>query len=223
MWLFIAYLFLTWWFATHRLDRFWLPILPPLAILAGLGADWIRTRSWSVVLTFVMAIGIFTNVTDISTTLAGLNEWTGNLVFLRRDIPRRWNAALARLDALLPPDATPLLVGQAAVFHLNHKVTYNTVFNPEILEQLSSGKTADEFRRTLRERKLTHVYVDWKEIGRHRGPGGYGFTDYVTPARFTDWVASGVLAPAQMMGPEQELYEVVPVGGNRPTPPRSTR
>ncbi len=50
LWLFVAYLFLTWWFATHRLDRFWLPILPALAILAGLGADWSRTRAWSVVL-----------------------------------------------------------------------------------------------------------------------------------------------------------------------------
>ncbi len=33
-----AYLFATWWLLTHRLDRFWLPMLPPLAILAGLGA-----------------------------------------------------------------------------------------------------------------------------------------------------------------------------------------
>ena len=37
-----AYLFLTWWLLTHRLDRFWLPLLPCLAILAGLGADWSR-------------------------------------------------------------------------------------------------------------------------------------------------------------------------------------
>ena len=57
LWLFVAYLFLTWWFATHRLDRFWLPMLPALAILAGLGADWIRTRSWSVVLGIVLTIG----------------------------------------------------------------------------------------------------------------------------------------------------------------------
>ena len=29
-----------WWLLTHRLDRFWLPMLRPLAVLAGLGADW---------------------------------------------------------------------------------------------------------------------------------------------------------------------------------------
>ena len=54
---------------------------------------------------------------------------------------------LARLDAELPPEARPLLVGQAAVFHLDHRVAYNTVFNPEMIELLASGKTADEFRR----------------------------------------------------------------------------
>ena len=50
LWGFVAYLFLTWWLLTHRLDRFWLPLLPSLAILAGLGADWARDRGWSILL-----------------------------------------------------------------------------------------------------------------------------------------------------------------------------
>ena len=59
LWLFVTYLFLTWWFLTHRLDRFWLPMLPALAILAGAGADWIRTRGWSILLAIVMTLGAF--------------------------------------------------------------------------------------------------------------------------------------------------------------------
>ena len=50
-------------------------------------------------------------------------------------------------------DAKPLMVGQAAVFHLDHKVAYNTVFNPETIEQLAKGKTADELRRALESQK----------------------------------------------------------------------
>ncbi len=126
--------------------------------------------------------------------------------------PEAWNARDGRMDTELPPDARPLMVGQAAVFHLDHKVAYNTVFNPETIEQLAKGRTAEEFRRALEDRNLTHVYVDWKEITRHRQPGGYGFSDFVTPVRFAGWVAAGVLEPAQMMGAEQELYEVRPVG-----------
>ena len=142
------------------------------------------------------------------TALAGLNEWTGDLQFLRGDIPRRWNPPLYRLDTELPAGARPLLVGQAAVFHLRHTVVYNTVFNPETIELLARERSPDELRRLLHERKITHVYVDWKEIERHRQPGGYGFTAYVTPARFAGWVAAGVLDRPLLLGEEQELYEV---------------
>ena len=82
LWGFVAYLFATWWLFTHRLDRFWLPLLPPLAVLAGLGADWARNRGWSILLGTVMTIALLTNLTYISTALAGLNDWTGDLVFL---------------------------------------------------------------------------------------------------------------------------------------------
>jgi len=208
LWAFVAYLFFTWWMFTHRLDRFWLPILPPLAILAGLGADWTQRRSWAIVLAVLLAIALLTNLTYISTALAGLNEWTGDLVFLRRDIPRRWNRPLATLDEKLSPDAKPLLVGQAAVFQLDHAVTYNTVFDPEIIEVLASGKNPAEFQIALRQQGLTHIYVDWHEIARHRALGGYGFTDFVTKDRFAQWVASGVLSDPEALGPEQVLYQV---------------
>jgi hypothetical protein len=209
LWGLVAYLFATWWLLTHRVDRFWLPILPALAILAGLGADWVQNRAWSLVLGLIMAIALLTNMTYITTGLAGPEEWTGDLLFLRRDISRRWNAPLGRLEIAIPANARPLLVGQAAVFHLTHPVTYNTVFNTETIELLASGKNNDEFHESLRRRKLTHIYVDWKEIQRHRQPGGYGFTDFVTPSRFAQWVAAGVLARPLLLGPEQELYQVL--------------
>ena len=105
LWGFAAYLFLTWWLLTHRLDRFWLPMLPVLAVLAGLGGrlvpatglvisagtrslSWRSCRTWS----------------TTSTALAGFNEWTGDLT-----PPRLAGAAQSTLaadgDADLPPDA----------------------------------------------------------------------------------------------------------------------
>jgi 4-amino-4-deoxy-L-arabinose transferase-like glycosyltransferase len=208
IWGLVAYLFVTWWLLTHRLDRFWLPLLPASAILAGLGADWVRNRAWSLVLGVIMAIALLMNLTYITSSLAGPDDWTGDLDFLRRDVPRRWNAPLASLDTELPANARPLMVGQAAVFHLAHPVVYNTVFNPETIELLASGRNNDEFHDLLRQRKLTHIYVDWYEIQRHRKPGGYGFTDFVTPSRFAQWVAAGVLERPVLLGPQQQLYQV---------------
>jgi hypothetical protein len=215
LWGYVAYLFLTWWLLTHRVDRFWLPLLSPLAMLAGLGGDWIRHRAWSILLGSLLAIGLLITFTYDTTALAGLNEWTADLEFLRHDIPLRWNRSLATMDADLPPEARVLLVGQAAVFHLDHRVVYNTVFNREILETMASGQDPEGFHRALRERGLTHIYVDWKEIQRHRQLGGYGFTAFVTRERFAGWVAAGVLERLdwpkhrpKRVDPEQELYRV---------------
>jgi len=204
----LAWMFLTWWLLTHRLDRFWLPMLPAAAVMAGLGAEWSASLAWRIVRAGVLLLAVATNLAYSTTALAGLNEWTGDLTFLREDVPRRLNGPLAAIDANLPPDAKILLVGQAAVYHLRHAILYNTVFNPEILETLAAGRTPEEFHAALRGRKITHVYVDWKEIRRHRDPAGYGFTDFVTPERFAEWVAAGVLGRPRAVGMDQDLYEV---------------
>src|SRR5205823_626913 len=149
LWGYAAYLFATWWLLTHRLDRFWLPMLQALAVLAGLGADWCRGRAWTALLGVVMALVLLTNLAYCTTALVGLNEWTADLDALRRQVPAMLNPPLARLDAELPPDAKVLLVGQASVFHLRHPVVYNTVFNEEIIETLTRGRPPELVRRDL--------------------------------------------------------------------------
>lgn len=203
-----AYLFATWFLLTHRLDRFWLPILPLLAVLAGLGADWARGLAWGSLLSAMLAIGLFSNLVFDASSLAGFNEWTGDLAALRHGLPERLNRPLARLDARLPADARVLLVGQAAVFHFEHPMVYNTVFNDETIEALARGRDVAALRQALRDRGLTHIYVDWKEVQRYREPGNYGYTDFVTKERFAAWVAAGLLDRPVAFGPEQELYRI---------------
>ncbi len=206
---FSAYLFLTWWLLTHRLDRFWLPILPPLAILAGLGADWVRSKTWLVLLSVVMGVSIATNAAYCSTALAGLNERTGDSDCARPGVPKMLNPPLARLDAELPPGAKPLLVGQAAVFHLNRPIVYNTVFNNETIETLVKGRTPEQVGEELRGMGVTHIYVDWFEIERYRSPGNYGFTRFVTPEIFARLVKAGVLEePTRIGQPARSCIEV---------------
>jgi hypothetical protein len=208
LWLYALYLFATWWLLTHRLDRFWLPMLPPLAILAGLGADWSRRLGWSVLLSALLTFGLVSTWIYDTTALAALNRWTDDLAVLRRDVPRLSSPTLAWLDENLPPDAKVLLVGQAAVFPLRHEHVYNTVFDDEIFETIARGRAPEQVRRALRDRGITHILVDWSEIARHRKPGGYGFTDFVRPEVFADLVRAGVIEPLNSPLAEKNLCRV---------------
>ncbi|MGE3820419.1 MAG: hypothetical protein AB7I30_13475 [Isosphaeraceae bacterium] len=203
-----AYLFLTWWTLTHRLDRFWLPLLPACATLAGLGADWTRRRAWSAVLGLTFTITVVTNLSYSGTALVGLNEWTTDLAELRRTVPAMCNAPLARLDDALPPGAKVLLVGQAAVFHMERPLIYNVVFNHETFETIARGRTPEEVRMALLERGVDYVYVDWFDIERYRSPGNYGFTDWVRPDEFDRLVKAGVLEGPTAIGARQDVYRV---------------
>ncbi len=202
------YLFLTWWLLTHRLDRFWLPILPVLAVLAGLGADWRTDRGWAIVRGSVVALALIANFAYVSSALAGLNEWTANLSRLRDSLNRKLTPSLAELDEILPANARILVVGQAAVFHMKHPVIYNTVFDREWIEMLGKSATPAQLKERLHALGVTHVFVDWKEIERYRQPGNYGFTDYVQPERFEEWTAAGVLQGPRWIGSDQRLYTV---------------
>jgi hypothetical protein len=78
----------------------------------------------------------------------------------------------------------------------------------DVLNKTPSGKTPHEFPSEQKQRGIAHIYVDWKEIKRHRDTAGYGFTDFVTRERFADWVAAGVLDRPMQVDSEQELYLV---------------
>lgn len=195
--IYIFYLFITWWIFTHRLDRFWLPLLVPAAIAAGIGADWARSRAWSVVLSAIVCFGLFANFVFDSTKLAAFNQWTGDLDALAVRVPAELHSLpLSLWDAGLPENAKVLVVGQAGVFHVEHPIVYDTVFNRQTFETIASGRSPEEVRRELHRRKITHVYVDWPEIRRYRSPGNYGFSSFVVPEVFDRLVAGGVLEPA---------------------------
>jgi hypothetical protein len=202
------YLFATWWLFTHRLDRFWLPILVPLAVLAGLGAAWSKRLGWTCLLPLVLALGLASNWFFNTTELAGLNRWTDDLNVLRRDVPRIASPTLAWLDENLPANSKVLLIGQAGVFHLTIDHLYNTVFDDEIFQTIARERSPAETAQALRDRGVTHVLVDWAEIERHRKPGGYGFSSFVTPALFDGLVRAGVLAPSAFPLPQKSLFKV---------------
>jgi hypothetical protein len=193
-----------WWLFTHRIDRFWIPVLPVMALLAGLGACWTGRRWWRVLLLLMLATGLGANFL-VATSGQG-NAWFVSLKRLRLD-PTRIDPWHAYFNA--QADGRRLLcVGDAAVFDLTMPVLYNTCFDDSILEELVKGKTAAEVRAELQTREIAWVYVDWAEIDRYRRT--YGFTDFVQAKVFDRLVAEGVLAPLpSITGHSGRAYRVL--------------
>jgi len=197
-----------WWLLTHRIDRFWIPALPVVALLAGAGACWRRDRAWRGVLTGLLVLGAVSNFLVATSGPGGYNRYFVGLKQLRH-APGRvdpWHRYFNSHRNV----GRVLLVGDAQPFDLEVPVLYNTVFDDSVFQQLVAGRTAEEARAALLGRGVTHVFVHWGEIERYRSPGNYGFTDFVQPAVFARLVQQGVLQPLpQIEGHPGRAYRVL--------------
>lgn len=217
------WLFFTWWGLTHRIDRFWVPMLPLVSLLAAIGLGWLiglsadatspkaenrnhrsigqRAVTAGVILT--VAAAVLFNLGFVTSPLSGYNAY---LIDLNHATRQAATPSIRLLNELpLPEGAKVLFVGEAQVFDARFDHVYNTVFDESIFQQWTSAavpdvpdaeqplRPMDEIRRTFAEHGITHVFVNWLEVARYRAPGSYGYTDFVTPARFDELVAGGVL------------------------------
>ena len=208
---YVGWLFCSCWLFTHRIDRFWVPMLPVVALLAGVGMAWWWLASpgkWarSALVLLVCAMAAFH-----LEFMTGVGNWCGYNDYLR-DLDEAGRVAatvtapeILYLNEHLPAGAKVLSVGDAEMFIARFPVTYNTVFDRSIFEEwfaVKSGETppplrsVSEIRQKLAEAGITHVYVNWLEILRYRSPGNYGYTDFVTPERFAELQDLAILAPA---------------------------
>ncbi|MDG1896585.1 MAG: hypothetical protein P8J37_16905 [Fuerstiella sp.] len=201
LWAYVIWMLATWWTLTHRIDRFWIPLIPVLAVLAGAAWHLSTTRFWrygmiiALLLCCVFNYGI--NRLPVVGFHAGLMEMAE-----ARTRPVRQDIRL--LNSTLPKRARVLMVGEAAVFNATFDLVYNTVFDESIFEQWTSAagdsmssenapmKSPDEIKSVFHAQKITHIYVNWSEILRYRQT--YGYTNFVTPDRFFKLQTMGLLA-----------------------------
>ncbi|MEX0979104.1 MAG: hypothetical protein WDZ48_09645 [Pirellulales bacterium] len=189
---YLAFVFVAWWLFTHRIDRFLVPALPLAAMLAGLGATWNATTWWRRSLVAFLAIGLAFDFLVIAGGPIADNRYLANLDLLRDD-PARVDPWHLYFNKHADEISGLLLVGDAQPFDLAVPLTYNTVFDDAIFEQLARKQTPEEVREALHRRGISHVYVAWGEIARYRSPGNYGITDFLQPRVFDELVAAGVL------------------------------
>ncbi|HIK95345.1 MAG TPA: hypothetical protein EYG03_25655, partial [Planctomycetes bacterium] len=201
LWLYVIWMLATWWALTHRIDRFWIPVTPVLAVLAGAAWQLSTTRFWRYGMMLVLLVCCVFNYGFCRLPVVGFHAGLLDLTEARKQ-PIRQEIRL--LNSTLPSNARVLMVGEAAVFNATFDVVYNTVFDESIFEQWTSAasdstasknapmKSADKIRSVFRAQKITHIYVNWSEILRYRQT--YGYTDFVTPDRFVKLQSVGLLA-----------------------------
>ncbi|WP_166820573.1 ArnT family glycosyltransferase [Thalassoroseus pseudoceratinae] len=210
---YVAWYILSWWALTHRIDRFWIPMLPVVAVLAGIGGTWSRQKIWMV------TIGIFATFTwvhhlavaphygtrlpylsDLSAARAeAARQTAGSIQFINEQIQR----------GELPAEISVLSVGDAEVFDAQFPIRYETVFNTSIFgtwvfdgfsnsSKTLTMKPARTIRETLADEGITHILVDWGEILRYRAT--YGYSPAIEPSVFDALQAADVLGSPQAIG-----------------------
>ena len=198
LWLWVGYLFVSWWVLTHRLDRFWIPMIPLVAVLAGTGVVSIsEARCRQVAFCLIGLLSLF-NLGFMSTPLCGYNAYLIDLDYAK-NARGRASSIIATLNRQLQPQDKVLFVGHADVFDAEFSHIYNTVFDRCLLEQMCQDtqhpgelRDADAIRKELGSRGVTHVCVNWRQIVRYRTT--YGYTNFVTPALFARLQVLKVLA-----------------------------
>ncbi|MDA0808373.1 MAG: hypothetical protein O2945_15905 [Planctomycetota bacterium] len=203
LWLYVGFLFLSWWVLTHRLDRFWIPLIPVVALLAGGGVWWTTHKLWRYAAGAFVALCVLFNLGFITSVNCGLNTWLGDLTEVR-DESEFTSEPVAYLNRMrLPTDAKVLFVGEAQVFDARVPLVYNTVFDISIFEQWCSAnepgvpvaeqkmKSTEEIRQRLKSEGITHILVNWQEVLRYRTT--YGISEFLAPWRFRHLQREGIL------------------------------
>ncbi|MFK7776708.1 MAG: hypothetical protein QM501_01135 [Gimesia sp.] len=206
LWIYLGFLFFSWWVLTHRIDRFWVPMIPVVAVLAGIGATWSTQRIWKIGLSIAILFAAFFNLCLATSGLGGNNAYLDELNYARKFTTSLVGPEIFQLNQMkLGPKQVVLSEGDAELFNAEFPVIYSTVFDrsifkkwtskkePKVPDQLLSMKSASEIKEKFQAEHIAYIYVNWAEILRYRLPGSYGYSDFVTPARFKQLVNEGVL------------------------------
>jgi hypothetical protein len=202
---YLLFVLLAWWLTAPRVDRFWMPILPLWALLAGIGACWSSARWWRKFLVGFMLLGLATNFLLVA--FGPENAWFIPLAQLRNSDKPHWVSPWHRYLNNAADCGAVLSVGDQAVFDLKPKVYYNTCFDDCLFEQWVRDRTPADIRRELDSRGIRYVLVDWEQVAQFRET--FGFSDFVKPEVFNRLEEQGILVRLRS-GEEcpQRLYRV---------------
>lgn len=189
LWLFVGYLFFIFWGLTHRLDRFWLPLEPFAAVLAGAGIFWLMQSLLRPMCYVLLGFAVIYNLAYVTSGLSGVHTYTADLKRQRESRVAAEPSVAVANSRWIPHDATVLFVGYAGVYYAERQSRYNTVFDKNLLLEhvMSPGgqlRPAREIIEGFQRSGIDAIIVDWNWIETYRSPGNYGFPAAITPELF---------------------------------------
>ena len=208
-----------WLWMTHLYARFAIPMLMPLAALAGRSVGATSRRA-----AVTMGVLVLGAVWNLSFAIR-FQKTEGAL-----GVPASWLYEgrergfeyLGYINNELPETARLLMVGDARAYYVKRLVDYTVVFNANpfvaIVEQAQDGNAVIDW---LRRNEYTHVLVHWAEIDRLRRT--YGFSNRITQELFSELSRTGLSLASAFPHPSGggayiDLYEVWSASPSQPVP-----
>lgn len=187
-----------WWFMSHRLDRFWLPLLPIAAWLAARAIMPLFQTAAGIPLAVVMTIGVLHSFLFFASPPANDPRYLVSLDAQRTDWKgeefTRVSQAIGWINDNLKTTDRILMVGQAAVFDVAVPCDYSTCFDDSKWDEVAKATSPAERLQKFKELGVTYVCIHWGEIERYRSPGNYGFRSMITQPQVAEFISSGVLS-----------------------------
>ena len=219
----VLYIFAAWWLLTHRVDRFLFPLLPLVAVLVGTGATMFTATIWRRVIAGLLIACCVLNFLFSSSRQISDNRILVAMSDLREDLPNprdppepevfrytHINDTHRLINKIVKPGFRAMLVGEAQVFNLEVPIVYNTCFDDCVFEQAMTSCPPEERLQAFQGQRISHVFISWRELDRYRGPGNYGYSDYVTRDLIRrEYVLTRVLREVPTGDPNiSQLFEV---------------
>jgi hypothetical protein len=111
----------------------------------------------------------------------------------------------------LPVESRILSLGEARAFLFERSLLYATCFNTPPGESALNHASAEEQLNWLAQNGITHLLIQWNEIGRYRSPGNYGFSNWPQTEDIEAMIDSGVVRRVEKWPFESQSAELLEV------------
>jgi len=180
-------IYVCWFTFTFRPWRFVFPALPWFALLGAAAiATLERERALGLLLRVTLGVMLVFNLNysflasavDISNANKFPPEMNKLGIFFGRisaaDYLGNIYFTQGWMSGHLPSNANVLYVGEARTYYATYHVLANTVYDMSIIgEMVAQSHTPEELLKQMKERGVTHIYINKDELQRLRGNYGY--------------------------------------------------